>query len=155
MWRKKRHTEEEPKACPAATPAPRKAEHDITADCAAFLDGRYAEWLLDRGRPVPPWVWLNQAAHASHLDLLVAMTQITPIGPPGWAGARHAIALELLRVVDDIEQLEWTRREVLVPLELDLARATLDPPLTPGQLVALVRSTLATDCSHPRPRADS
>jgi hypothetical protein len=131
---------------PRASELPRREPPSPADDCAAFLDGRYARWLLAQGREVPGWAWLNQAAHAPHLDLLVvAVAQPVPVGPPAWASASRLVAQEVIGRVRSAEELDRLREEVLVPLELDLARTPLCPPLTPGQLVTLVRATLDAD----------
>ena len=119
-------------------------------DCEAFLAGQYAEWLLRRRQPVPPWAWLNQAAHAAPMDVLFAATLPPAAATSPWTAARRAIAIDVLRAVRDVDQLDALRRQVLVPLELDLARAALEPPLSPTQLVALVSTTLEAEVRNGR-----
>ena len=131
-------------AQPESRPAPR-AESPVDELCA-FLGGRYADWLADHGRAVPTWAWLNQAAHAPHLDLaMAAVLQPSGGADAPWQVAQRAIALEVMMSVADGDELDELRQDVLVPLELDLARADLVPPLTPGQVVALVRATVDAD----------
>ena len=118
----------------------------IGDDCVAFVNGRYVEWLVEHGHPVPVWAWLNQAAHGSELDVLnTAIAELPPGIPPPWAGCRRAIAQAVAAVITTTDELATLRRDVLVPLELDLARARLSPPLTPGQLVSLVAVTIDAD----------
>ena len=145
-WRDKERGQERAAtaAQPESGPAPR-AESPVDELCA-FLGGRYAVWLAEHGRRVPTWAWLNQAAHAPHFDLAIAAV-VEPLegAAAAWQVAQHTIALEVMSSVADREELDELRREVLVPLELDLARVDLVPPLTPGQLVALTRATLGAD----------
>ena len=110
-------------------------------ECEAFLAGRWADCRRTQDRPLPPWAWLNQAAHAD-------------IGRLREAAARPAD--QTSRRGDDIQpvlaravlaasgsgDLGRLQREVLVPLELHLMGAVLSP----RRAVELVTAALFSPC---------
>jgi len=117
---------------PAGTP--------LAAECGAFLDGSYAEHLVDRVQIVPAWSWLNLLAHGTEAEIRDAARSSTG---RGWRGARRFLAGE---VVDRIESghgpLEELQRSALVPLELKLASLPSAARWGPGQLVVAVLAIL-------------
>ncbi len=108
----------------------------LADEASAFLDGRLQEHLFGGagGRHAPPWVWLNAVAHG---DATLLQQIVDTAGPPAdpildWGEARAALAGELLaRAGDDRAVVQRLQREVLVPLEQNLADAT---ELTPARL---------------------
>ena len=103
-------------------------------------DGR-ADCRRTQDRPLPPWAWLNQAAHADVGRLREAA------GRPADKTSRRGddIQAVLARAVlaasapDDLVRLQ---REVLVPLELHLMGAVLSP----RRAVELVTAALFSPC---------
>jgi len=148
MWRRSKDREDAtaPAAADQGAHGARRPIAAVTDELCAFLEGRYAEWLAEHGRPVPAWAWLNQAAHAPHVHVaLAAVMQESELLDGAWKAARRTIAQEVIVSVADGAELDELRHDVLVPLELDLARVDLVPPLTPRQLVALTGATLDAD----------
>ena len=102
-------------------------------ECEAFLAGRYAELLDSWGAVVPAWAWMNLVAHGDEVALRCAMEERTMAG---WRQARAYLAAVILDAVDDgTIVLADLQREVLVPLELDVAVCRTAVHWTPGQLV--------------------
>ena len=116
----------------------------------AVLAGTYVEHLHARGRPIPPWAYLNEAAHAP-VSALVArintweyLRRITGGGQEvGWFDAEAALAGEVVAVAEgDAGIVRRLQREVLVPLELRLAGRPQNSTVTAGQLVGIARAAL-------------
>jgi hypothetical protein len=97
----------------------------LVAECDAFLSGHLAERLSQDG-PLPAWVWTNLLAHASE-EVLRAECRRTPRGP--WEAHRADLAGLVLDVAAACGSLGDLQREVLIPLELELAS---DPDASPG-----------------------
>jgi len=116
-------------------------EDALAEECEAFLAGRWADCRRTQDRPLPPWAWLNQAAHADVGRLREAA------GRPADKTSRRGddIQAVLARAVlaasapDDLVRLQ---REVLVPLELHLMGAVLSP----RRAVELVTAALFSPC---------
>jgi hypothetical protein len=116
---------------------------ELADECEAFLEGRYARWSLYHQRVTPAWAWLNQAAHGPWATLLEEATRApSPVLPDGWGAASHDIALAVVGAAADPAELGRLQHDVLVPLELDLARSEIDPALLPCELARLVSATV-------------
>jgi hypothetical protein len=118
----------------------------------AFLSGHYVEYLLQQGRAVPSWAWINQLAHATPEELAAIAAGARPMVQhpyaSAWQRAIGAIARSLLADVDrDDRRLCELQRQVLVPVELALAQEW-DRPLPPAKVRDLVLWALET-----RPRS--
>lgn len=100
----------------------------VAADCEAFLAGRYPEHLITQGRRVPAWAWLNQAAHA-RADVIIAAADRMPDDGRClvWTDARAAVASMVAAALVWGADLDEIQREVLVPLEIELAHEVLTP----------------------------
>jgi hypothetical protein len=104
------------------------APEDLGDECEAFLAGRYAERLLREGRRVPPWAWLNQAAHADADTILAAADGLPDDGEILlWTDARATIAALVGAATAWGADLREVQQEVLVPLELELTNTILSP----------------------------
>ena len=95
----------------------------LATECGAFLDGTLAEYWDERGVVVPVWVWTNLLAHGS--EELIAESVAGPSRPRraarSWRIARSYLAYQMLDVTDARCPLSDLQRNVLVPLELDMA----------------------------------
>jgi hypothetical protein len=104
------------------------ATDELGDECEAFLAGRYAERLLREGRSVPPWAWLNQAAHADADTILAAAGGLPDDGNIVlWTDAQATIATLVLAATAWGADLREVQHEVLVPLELELTATILQP----------------------------
>jgi hypothetical protein len=118
----------------------------VGAEAAAFLRGEVLQQLLAGGScwNLPPWVWLNTAAHASRDRVAeVATTARSPYrsGPvEEWGQARAVVARELLDMAgDDPVAFDHLQREVLVRLEQEISSV---PDLTPARLADIAVAEL-------------
>lgn len=122
---------------------------DLTLECEALLAGRYADFLCARGRPAPPWTWVNALAHRSAPELTALAGRERkpgvddPHGPDQWRRALTFLAEDVLAQVEvtgtTLDQLQRTR---LIPLELELCRnphRCADPGQLAGVVMAVVR----------------
>lgn len=110
---------------------------ELVEETEAFLDGRLLE-CLRAGRPdeVRPWMWLNSVAHADHHRVTVLACGEVGGEVTDWRRARYRAAAELLACAGGDPQVFGSlQRDVLVPLELDLA---VVPDLGPAQLADVV-----------------
>jgi hypothetical protein len=136
MWRRR------PKPAQSAEQA---AMDDVGSECDLFLAGRYGEHLRCAGRPVPSWAWVNRLAHVSMSELrAIADGSSDGSAPPAWARTARFLAAEILQRVDNDDELKALQRDVLVPLELDLAEQWF-AAVAPGEVaqrvtIELVRS---------------
>ena len=100
----------------------------IGADCEAYVAGWYAEHLIVQGRRVPPWAWLNQAAHADAMTIAAAANGLPDDGHClVWTDARAAVAALIVAALASGADLHEIQQEVLVPLEIDLRHETCTP----------------------------
>lgn len=115
---------------------------NIGDECESLLAGRYADHLRGRGRVVPAWAWLNQLSHGTAEELR-ALAASTTAGPADaeWHGAVGFLAAEVLGATGDGVSLPALQRDVLVPLELEMASRWLEP-MTAAQLVTRVLAEL-------------
>lgn len=115
----------------------------LIADSEAFLTGRLAEALAERGEPVPVWAWVNVLAHGDVQGLRRAAATIDGRhGSRPWRHARSRLARRVLALACDEEELRTLQAEVLAPLELDLAAVPEVERLTPVSLLFIVEDAL-------------
>jgi hypothetical protein len=121
---------------------------DVGNEAEAFLRGTYAEYLEALGRRVPIWAWLNCLAHGTEADLSALAGgghrwDETATASTGWHRMVSFLAAELLTTARTTDQtISALQREVLVPLELDLAREDNRRRLRPAQLVNVALEAL-------------
>lgn len=130
---------------------------DLTLECEALLAGRYAEYLCSRGRPAPPWAWVNALAHrsASELTALAGGEGHPTVGctPDAhqWHRALAFLAEDVVcqaqRSGIPVGELQRTR---LVPLELELCRNP-DRGTDLGHLAGLVMAVIRRRPSRRQP----
>ncbi|MDP1803928.1 MAG: hypothetical protein Q8K72_02065 [Acidimicrobiales bacterium] len=130
---------------------------DLTLECDAILAGRYADYLCSRGRPAPPWTWVNALAHRSASDLAALAggddrpgADRTPDAQQ-WRQALAYLADDVVSQVQEsgitVGQLQRTR---LIALELELCRNP-DRCTDPGQLAGLVMAVVRRRPSRRQP----
>jgi hypothetical protein len=121
---------------------------ELCTEAEAFLGGTYAEYLESLGRKVPSWAWINLVAHGAEADIsAVARSDNhwdeSAIWSTGWHRMVSFLAADLLALARTTDQTVWAlQREVLVPLELDLAREHNGRRLGAAQLVSVVLAAL-------------
>lgn len=116
---------------------------EMVDDCEAFLLGSYEKHLESQSLPVPVWAWLNVLAHGS-ADEIRAAADESRVTTGGWRAARAYLAAELLVAETRGQSLASLQRDVLVPLELQLAARPDVRSWAPPQWVAAVRSSIDT-----------
>lgn len=124
----------------------RRAGAALTSDAEAFLSGRLAERLAGgAAASVPAWAWTNLLAHGTRADLRAAASRV-PAGPvhgeERWRQARAYLAAEVLGQAGAYGSLARLQRDVLVPLELELATRAEVVAWWPAQWVAAVQRAL-------------
>lgn len=121
----------------------RRRARALAADCEAFLTGHLADRLEQAGRRVPPWAWMNLVAHGSGDDLHAERAaHLPPDLPAGrWHEVRCLLAAEVLGMTGG-GSLAELQREVLVPLELELASRAEVGSWRPNQLALAVEHAL-------------
>src|SRR5689334_16655676 len=97
-WRHRR-------AIPSDSPVHDADSTDTSLDeFDAFLSGQYVEYLLQQGRAVPAWAWINQLAHGTPDELAAIAAGARPMTQhpyaSAWQRAVGAIARSLLAEVD-------------------------------------------------------
>lgn len=97
-------------------PCTKIADVRLVAECEAFLSGGLTD-LLETKRP-PVWTWTNLLAHGNGEDLRSASFDASC---DDWRRARAYLASSLLALAATYGPLEEIQKQVLVPLELDLA----------------------------------
>jgi hypothetical protein len=114
------------------------------AECVAFLCGRYASHLAERGRPVPVWAWTNTLAHATEAELqdLVRAQHRLARASDHWALASAYVAGEVLDLAERLGSLRELQAAVLIPLELELASRPEIDRWSPRPWVIVVTTTL-------------
>ncbi|HEX6659697.1 MAG TPA: hypothetical protein VF065_16515 [Ilumatobacter sp.] len=108
---------------------------DFADECAAFLAGHWTEQREDRGRPLPPWAWLNPIAHGDLEDVRALAATVSP--SPGVERLQVAVAKAVLNAVP-ASDLPRIQHDVLVPLELQL----MDASATPRRILETVTTAL-------------
>jgi hypothetical protein len=129
----------------------RRDEAHLVDEVQAFLDGNYLEHVARVGSRPPPWAAMNAAAHGDLARLsesvegapeLSSAAHLTP-EHLGCATAARAIARELLRVVEDDEELlVYLQGTVLIPFELALIAECGRTRVTALEIVASTRELL-------------
>jgi hypothetical protein len=122
-------------------------ERELVTECEEFLLGRYAQYLRDENRPVPPWAWLNVLAHGNEQDI-IALASSEPAqhryAESVWQQALAFLAQELMvAVTSPGNSLVGLQVSTLVPLELELAGRRGDKHAEPVELVSSVLKDLA------------
>jgi len=127
----------------------RAVEKEFVRACEAYLGGRYAAYLDDRGRPAPEWAWANVLAHSppEHLAALAAGARphrYLSEGTRTWEDALSFLAEEVLAAARERPGgLPAVQREVLWPLESSLSRwVPRSQAMSPGHLVREVTAAL-------------
>lgn len=128
----------------------RRSSNELVADCEAFLTGRYAERVVERGGTVPVWAWTNLLAHGRETDLRSEIAKTDGQNSDRWRAARAYLATELLDGARRGRSLADVQRTVLVPLELELAAEPGAETWGRQRWVGAVRSALAERGRVPR-----
>jgi hypothetical protein len=113
----------------------------LIAECEAFVTGQLAELCEQRDGSVPVWAWTNLLAHGSEEQLRRAHgTDYRRPTAPGdhWRAARSYVAGEVLALAVPFGSLQQAQRQVLVPIELELAGSVEVNCWSPKQWVAAV-----------------
>ncbi|MDY7100694.1 MAG: hypothetical protein S0880_05855 [Actinomycetota bacterium] len=99
---------------------------------------------MSRQVVVPPWAWLNVLAHGTLHDLRGVDDRLgARRDPQRWGQARAYLAGEVLAAVGcDDEALAALQRNVLVPIELDLAMLPRETAPEPRDVVGRVLAEL-------------
>ena len=106
---------------------------EVLADeTEAFLSGRLVELYLERGIAVPAWAWLNAVAHRSDAQLaamvLAGRPERVALDLGRWYDARLTLAVVVLDIARySHEEITELQHEALIPLEIRLAGAPLEP----------------------------
>lgn len=107
----------------------------------AFLAGAYVEMCEARQERVPVWAWMNLLAHGTAEELQAAVHRDQRADR--WRQARAYVAGELLERLDAAEMdLADFQREVLVPLELEIASCRAAEQWRSGPMFAGLLGTL-------------
>jgi hypothetical protein len=114
----------------------------VSDECEAYLAGQLSAYLIDRGRPVPPYAWLNQVAHATPTELaVIAAGNPQGVQPKSWRRAAAYLAESLLRLAHDSGRpVAELQRELLVPLEIELAGDSSSSEMESADIVRLAFS---------------
>ena len=120
------------------------SDGNLVSECEAFLLGTYAEFLEARSQSVPAWAWTNVLAHGRREDVerIAGGVRAGWSSTRRWRVARACVAGELLDTVGRGASLGDIQREVLVPLELELAGRRGDWACTPERWLDMARSAL-------------
>lgn len=112
MWRKK-----EPRDNRSAE-AVARACNSLIDESAAFLSGRYADYLMTHKLPIPAWAWLNGLSHGNGDEIrALAMNDCT--GP---SAVIAELAAQIVTLMDTERlSLSFIQNRILIPLELRLA----------------------------------
>ncbi len=118
----------------------------LPEECAAFLQGDYADYLAHEGARVPMWVRLNPLCHRDEQGVAALAAGRVP-GDEAWGAAITYLAEEVLcasaRCGTSVAEIQ---RSVLVPLELELASKQ---QRVTGRPAVLVRAVLRALQEHP------
>jgi hypothetical protein len=110
----------------------------ITAECTAFLDGHYVEYLTGTGGIPPAWTWVNLLAHGTTDELETASRPGHGYAAGSWTMARAFLCREVLDIAARTGTLSALQQEALVPLELRLISSEPMRIWNSGTLVQLV-----------------
>jgi hypothetical protein len=127
----------------------RAVEKEFVRACEAYVTGRFAAYLDDRGRPVPEWAWANVLAHGSLAQLrgLAAERRVHHYLSPAarsWERALAFLADQVLLAGEaHADGAFGVQRDILWPLETVLCRyRSRHKPPTPEHLVQTVTAAL-------------
>lgn len=119
-----------------------QAAGPLIAECEAFLDGRYRQFLERRGKPVPAWAWLDCLAHGSTADITAVAISKAYTNSPAQLVAELSTAV-LGRLDREDDSLLRLQESKLLPLESKLYKyAGLTVPQSAAELTRWVVSTL-------------
>lgn len=112
MWRRKKPRDNR------SAEAVVRACNSLIDESAAFLSGRYADYLMRHKLPVPAWAWLNELSHGNGDDIrALAMNDCT--GP---SAVIAELAAQIVMLMDTERlSLSFIQNRILIPLELRLA----------------------------------
>ena len=112
MWRRKKPWDNR------SAEAVVRACNSLIDESAAFLSGRYADYLMRHKLPVPAWAWLNGLSHGNGDDIrALAMNDCT--GP---SAVIAELAAQIVMLMDTERlSLSFIQNRILIPLELRLA----------------------------------
>jgi len=117
---------------------------ELVDDCRAYLLARLAERFDQNHQSVPVWAWTNLLAHGTEQDLRsersVSGRQL--FFDRQWHQARSYLAVEVLALAQRSSPLAELQRDVLVPLELELASRPEVSGWSPAQWVTRVEAAL-------------
>jgi hypothetical protein len=90
----------------------------LVDESAAFLSGRYADYLKAHKLPIPAWAWLNGLSHGDSDEIrTLAMHNCT--GP---STVIAELAAQMVMLMDTQRlSLSFIQTRILIPLELRLA----------------------------------
>jgi hypothetical protein len=128
-------------------------DENVLPELEALLRGAYVEYLERRGRPVPPWAWINLLAHGSEDTLRSAARSRHRrfLDVNVWRHARGYLAGEVLDAARRTGSLGAFQAAVLVPLELSHLAAPPSRRTRPGQWAASVLAAIEAHRRVPRP----
>jgi hypothetical protein len=132
----------------------RAPTHELVAECESFLSGDLAERLLADGAVVPVWMWMNLLAHGTVDDLADPPRAIPglPLSLEPWVQARAYLAGEILGVVESGTPILTLQREVLIPIERELARGATPRDFCPADWVGDVLAAMDRRAAQRRAR---
>ena len=112
MWRKREQRQNH------STEAAVSACDSLIDESAAFLSGRYADYLMTHKFPIPAWAWLNGLSHGNGDEIrALAMNDCT--GP---SAVIAELAAQMVTLMDTERlSLSFIQNRILIPLELRLA----------------------------------
>ncbi len=125
--------------------------HDLAAECGDYLQGRLADRQARRGESVSPWAWTNLLAHGTSADLARERDarRYALGGDAGFVRARAVLAGRVLEMVAAGDRLDQLQRELLQPLESELARRSDVELWGPEQWLASVLRVLDEHSRRP------
>lgn len=109
----------------------------LVDESEAFLTGHLVERLVSHDETVPPWAWMNLLAHGTQAELAAASRSREPHPLITWRSVRSRLATEVLDIAPCRGGLAQLQRDLLIPLELELASRD-SRSWTPWHLVSRV-----------------
>jgi hypothetical protein len=117
----------------------RKQQRQMAAQmlnqATAILEGRVRDLS---GQTAEGWIRINQLAHVSW-DEAHRLAETRTLGSP-WEGAISYLASEICAQTDSAASLLVLQRNGLIPLELNVLAGRTAPPVTPLELISMVRA---------------
>lgn len=112
MWRKRERRQNH------STGAAASDCDSLIEESAAFLSGRYADYLMTHKLPIPAWAWLNGLSHGD-VDEIRALAIHDCTGP---SAVIAELAGQMVTLVDTERlSLSFIQTRILIPMELRLA----------------------------------